>query len=149
MHDRRLFLDGEPVGLVHDQHQRLVEREQVPDGPALGPREVAVTNEQHDMGALRFFQRHLVEPFFVPPGTGYVRQQDLVTRTVAPPEMTHVAGRTADDIDGDIGFRHERLDERTLSRTDLTEKTEMNNTGLLAGRQLLELLLRITDVDTG
>ncbi len=110
LHDCRLFLDTETIGLVHDEHQWLVEHKQVPYSLAFGPRQVTIADEQHDVGTLRFFERHLVQALFVTPGARHVGQQDLAACTALPSIVPHVTRRTPDDVDDNIRLGHERLD---------------------------------------
>jgi hypothetical protein len=149
LHDRCLFLDAVPICLVHDEHERLVEPQQVPDRLALGAREIAIADEQYDVSALRFLERNLVESLFVPAGARHIGKEDLAPRVAVPAVMTHVAGRATDNIDFDISLGYQRLDQGTLPGTDLAEEAKMDDARLLPRSEFLKLALRFADVDTG
>ena len=51
--------------------------------------------------------------------------------------------------DDDVGFRYQRLDERTLPGADFAEETQVDDACLLSRGQFLQFALRLAHIDAG
>ena len=120
--------------------------EQLTDRAVLGASKVTFTDEQHDMSALGFFERQVIQTIFVTAGPRNVGQQNLVAGLVAPAIVTHIACRSTYNVDRYVRLGHQRLYQRALARADFAKEAEMYDACFLPRSEFAEFLPRKINV---